>query len=223
MLKNLKSLFIIDVNDENPKKETPKKESIDKENKSIENRQTVSSISSTVSSSGMVDTKIIEKLLQAIENNNLEGFDYLEFKKSIKALEKIPMDEATKYRSAFATASTMGVTLDKLLKTVNHYIGVLDRENTTFSNAFKGQLAEKVSGKEKEIAQFENITKEKSEKIKQLTKEITKHQQQIAELKAKISDSKYKIDKTQNDFKISFDHLKSQFEADIIKMKEYLK
>ncbi len=229
MLKNLKSLFIVDDSEE----ETPKTASASNDKKAAtDNKEAASTVPPAVpksantaitSTDGTIDPKIVEKLLQAIEKNNLEGFDYLEYKKSLKALEKMPMDEATKYRSAFATASTMGVTLDKLLETVNFYIGVLDKENEQFLGAFKSQFNDKVSGREREIAQFESIIKEKSEQIKKLTEEITKHQQQIAELKTKVEESNNKINKTQNDFKVSYDHLKSQFEGDVIKMKQYLK
>lgn len=223
MLKNLKSLFIVEE-PEDDKKKVKKEEVTKTPNKQESTTTNTSTVSrTTTNTTGVVDAKIVEKLLQAIEANNLEGFDYLEFKKAIKALEKIPMDEATKYRSTFATASTMGVTLDKLLQTVKHYIAVLDKENNTFLKAFEGQLAQKVGSKEQEITQFDSIIKEKSEKIKQLTQEITKHQQQIAELRKVVDESKSKINKTQNDFKISYLNLRSQFEQDIEKMKQYLK
>ncbi|MDH7447727.1 hypothetical protein [Aquimarina sp. 2201CG14-23] len=226
MLKNLKSLFIVDDSEEENKKPEESKENTDVSSDKKPDASTPPPIPNTsvnTSSEGVLDTKIVEKLLQAIEKNNLDGFDYLEYKKSLKALEKMPMDEATKYRSAFATAATMGVTLEKLLKTTNFYIGVLDKENEQFLGAFKSQFDNKVSGREREIAQFESIIKEKSEQIKKLTEEIAKHQQQIGDLKAKVEESNSKINKTQNDFKVSYDHLKSQFTEDIVKMQKYLK
>ncbi|WBX73570.1 hypothetical protein PG913_12175 [Tenacibaculum pacificus] len=222
MLKNLKSLFFT----EDESKEEKKKEVVSKETpkKSAEKVSTINkSAPINFNATGSVDNAIVEKLLIAIENNNLEGFDYLEFKKALKALEKIPMDEATKYRSTYAAASTMGATLDSLLETINHYIGVLDTENSTFTKAFEGQLVAKIGNKEKEITQFEAVVNEKSEKIKQLTNEITKHQNQIEELKKLIADSSHKITKTQNDFKMSYLHLRTQLEQDAQKIKQYIK
>ena len=221
MLKNLKSLFIVDDSSDE------KKEPVDKNKPSAEKKEAPSTPKSTVdapiNTTGKVDDGILDKLLQAIEKNNLDGFDYLEFKKALKALEKIPMDEATKFRSTFATASTMGVTLDKLVESTTHYINVLDKENTTFLKAFEGQLTSKVGNKEKEIVQFDAIIKEKSAKIKQLTEEIAKHQTQITELRKIVDESKTKIDKTKNDFKLSYLHLRTQLEQDVEKMKQYLK
>ncbi|TCI93074.1 hypothetical protein [Tenacibaculum sp. M341] len=225
MLKNLKSLFIVEETTEE-KKETPKQAKAEKEvsQKNVEETSNVSPKTYTnTDTSGGVDGKIIEKLLGAIEKNNLEGFDYLEFKKAIKALEKMPMDEATKFRSTFATASTLGVTLDKLVASTGHYISILENENTTFLKAFEGQLTSNVGDKEKEITQFDAIIKEKSEQIKKLTEEITRHQTQIEELKKTVAESKSKIDKTRNDFKVSYLHLRSQLEQDVEKMKQYLK
>ncbi|MCG8183096.1 hypothetical protein [Tenacibaculum piscium] len=230
MLKKLKSLFFIeDESEKENKKQGEKQEITSKQEASkqasiinIENKSTViNSINNTTT--GNIDTKIVEKLLTAIENNNLEGFDYLEFKKALKALEKIPMDEATKYRSTYAAASTMGATLETLLETIKHYINILDAENNTFTKAFEGQLVAKVGNKQKEITQFEAVVNEKSAKIKQLTNEITTHQNQIEELKKLIADSSHKITKTQNDFKISYLHLRTQIEQDAQKIKEYIK
>lgn len=225
MLKNLKSLFIVEETTEE-KKETPKQAKAEKEapKKNVAETSNVSPKTYTnTDTSGSVDGKIIEKLLGAIEKNNLDGFDYLEFKKAIKALEKMPMDEATKFRSTFATASTLGVTLDKLVASTGHYITVLENENTTFLKAFEGQLTSNVGDKEKEITQFDAIIKEKSAQIKKLTEEITRHQTQIEELKKTVAESKSKIDKTRNDFKVSYLHLRSQLEQDVEKMKQYLK
>ena len=239
MLKNLKSLFIVEDTDEEAKNPsdvseknnaTPDKKDVVSEKKTtsampppIPKNVATTSSSVTGSTQGVLDTKIIEKLLQAIDKNNLEGFDYLEYKRSLKALGKMPMDEATKYRSAFATASTMGVTLDKLIETTNFYIGILNKENEQFTGAFKNQFDNKVSGREREITQFESVIKEKSEQIKKLTEEIAKHQQQIGDLRTKIEESNSKIIKTQNDFRESYNHLKTQFEEDIVKMNKYLK
>lgn len=224
MLKNLKSLFFVEEESEE-KKEAPKQEkkesSIKSSKSSIPDNTTT--VASPVNTSGSVDPKIIEKLLGAIEKNNLDGFDYLEFKKSIKALEKMPMDEATKYRSTFATASTLGVTLDKLISSTGHYINILENENNSFLKAFEGQLGSQVGNKEQEIVQFDAIVKEKSATIKKLTDEILKHQTQIATLKKEVTESRSKIDTTKNNFKISYLNLRSQLEQDLEKMKQYLK
>lgn len=222
MLKNLKSLFIVEEDSQVKNEQGESKDQTTSQESNI--KKPASSVTKSVTSeTGNIDQKIVEKLLQAIEKNNLEGFDYLEYKKSLKALEKMPMDEATKYRSAFATASTMGVTFDKLLETTKFYIGVLNKEKQEFSNTFKNQFNDKVSGREREIEEIGVVVKEKSSRIKTLTDEIIEHEKQIQILKNKLEESNAKIIKTQSDFKQSYDHLKSQLEGDIVKMQKYLK
>lgn len=59
---------------------------------------------------GKADPKFIDILLKSIEKNNLGGFDYIEYLSSLQKLDNMAMDEATKYKSKFVTAKTMGVT-----------------------------------------------------------------------------------------------------------------
>lgn len=215
MLNKLKSLFIVEEETETEKKE-PQKEA------NTKNAPIPKSTSPSVNL-GSVDSKIIEKLLKAFEDNNQEGFDYLEYKNALKALDKMPMDEATKYRSAFATASTIGTTLDKLTSSAQFYIAILDKENKTFLSSFDSQVKNKISSKENELKQFENLIKSKSEQIKQLTLDIQKHQTQIQEIKLKLKESRGMMQSTQDNFKSSYVKLKSQLEEDIVKMEKYLK
>ena len=64
-----------------------------------------------------LDERSMESLVGALERENLPGFDYLEFKQALERLQAMDMAEETAFKSAFATASTMGLTKDKLLKT----------------------------------------------------------------------------------------------------------
>ena len=72
-----------------------------------------------------LDEKSVDTLTKALNNANLPGFDYLEFKQSLGALSGLNMDEAMGIKSAFATAATMGVTKIKLKETAQHYKSVL--------------------------------------------------------------------------------------------------
>ena len=59
--------------------------------------------------------KVLMKLLAAIKDGQSDQFDYLKFKMSHQALLKMGMDESTAAKSAFLTASTMGITKENLL------------------------------------------------------------------------------------------------------------
>src|SRR5690242_18768533 len=116
-IKNLKSLFIEEAETTAPDASA---NSGSEKNSSRD--------AAPVASAGASDQRIMSALLKALEENNMDGFDFLEFKNSLKALSQMPLDEATKFRSAFATASTMGVTVAKLLDSVDYYKKVLIAE-----------------------------------------------------------------------------------------------
>ncbi|MEL6868102.1 MAG: hypothetical protein AAFP19_27010 [Bacteroidota bacterium] len=110
-----------------------------------------------------LDQKSVEFLTKALEKNNLPGFDYIEFKQSLGALSEMAMDESTAFKSAFATASTMGLTKAKLLETAQHYLKIIMREKTQFEAAMQKQMAHRVESKLQEV-----------EKLKE---QIVKHRQ----------------------------------------------
>ncbi len=217
-------MFIIEEETEKPeKKESNLHPSEDKNSpvgKSSYNKTVTKSNESTSTS---IDNKIVDKLLKAIDDNNLEGFDYLEFKKSLKALNSMALDEETKYKSAFATASTMGVTVNKLLDTVKHYLGVLETENKTFNNTFKNQFNQKISQKEKEIAQREEEINQRKKEIDRLNQEIQKSLTEIQTSRAKLVDTRQSLESTQNVFQSSYDFLTNQINEDVRKIEKYLK
>ena len=90
-----------------------------------------------------LDDKSMEYLTSALAKNNLPGFDYLEFKQSLGALASLNMDEATAYKSAFATASTVGLTKEKLLK--DRRIVIAHRDDTT-GKLYSGPAARTLLG-----------------------------------------------------------------------------
>lgn len=234
MFKNLKSLFIVNNTGENQKKEedTTLEDSIENaeylldeldEFDDFDEKLEAALSGEMIEKDGVVDNDIIEQLLLEVEKVDLEGFDYFEYKKALKALDKMPMNEVTKYRSAFVTASTMGVTLEDLLKSAAFYIAVLDAENEKVTADFEKKITERVGKKEKEVTQLKNKIQEKKALIKKLTEEIEQHENKITDLKYKVKDSKKELAEKQNNFKVTFDYLKSQFTIDIARMKEYLK
>lgn len=234
MFKNLKSLFIIETTEDNQKKEEELTSDSSVENAEyllgelddfddFDEKLEAALSGEMIEKEGVIDNQIIEQLLLEVEKNDLEGFDYFEYKKALKALDKMPMNEVTKYRSAFATASTMGVTLDDLLKSAAFYVSILDAENEKVNTDFEKKITESVGKKEEEIADLKNTIQEKKALIKKLTEEIETHENQITDLKYKVKDAKKELTENQNDFKVSFDYLKSQFTIDIARMKEYLK
>jgi predicted RNase H-like nuclease (RuvC/YqgF family) len=240
LFKNLKSLFIVSKDDspskDNPQEGTSDSPMVTPEGESVQEiieefsilddfdeRLEAALEGEIIDKDGIVDHKIVEQLLQEVGEKNIEGFDYFEYKQSLKVLDKMPMNEATKYRSAFATASTMGVTLQTLLESAEFYLGILDQQDEHFRNEANAKKQKQVDKKESEASRLEKQIENYKDQIKRLKEKISKNQLRIEELEREVKIDKVKLEKDRNNFVASFNFLRSQFADDIAKMKKYLK
>ncbi|WP_259014154.1 hypothetical protein [Emticicia fluvialis] len=172
---------------------------------------------------GKASDKFYDILLGAMEANNQEGFDYLEFKKSLKTLAQMPMDEKTRYLSAFAAAQAMGITPQKLSESAGFYLKVLQTEDSKFLESVNAQRQKQIGNKEKAIADMDATIKAKGEQIAKLTLEIQEHQADMEKMKAEISDAVVKIETTLSDFHATYSELTAQISKDVDNMTKYLK
>ena len=228
----LKSVFILDDENDNKKAAEKGQKEQAKENKASakSNEPTVSAHDITIDiqnttppASGKPDTKFVDILLKAVEKDNLDGFDYLEYKSSLQSLSGMDMDDATRYKSALAMAQTMGASPDKLISTAQHYLKTLDSEKTKFQTALKGQKAKQVTGKESSITKLgENIAKKK-QRILDLQKEIEADTKKMKAMKTEINNAVSKVQKTSDNFHFAYNVVTGQIVDDIEKMKAYLK
>src|SRR5690349_1625916 len=86
------------------------------------------------------DQKSVDFLENALVKQTQAGFDYLKFKQSIDQLAGLKLDGPTALKSAFATASTMGVTKDSLIDSAKHYLKILGEEKKQFDQALTNQV-----------------------------------------------------------------------------------
>jgi hypothetical protein len=221
-----KGVFVqVDPNAVNQPKQVEQKAAptASKETVATTPQSTVKSTYSAPVAGGAVNEKFMQALFGAMEAANLDGFDYFEFKLSIQNLASMPMDEATRYKSAFAMASTMGATPDKLVNSALHYLDVLKNENIKFSQVAENQRAAQVGNKQGQADNLEAVVKQKAEQIKQLTLEIDQHRQEVTKLKDEITQATAKVEQTQKDFGATYQSLVGQIEVDVTNMKNYLK
>ena len=232
MFDKLKSLFIAD-DEEFTRKVTGK--SIPKEEpkladqsavKGTKEKMTTSSSIPTDSSNvkkGKVSDKFTNILFAAIEKADQEGFDYLEFRNSLASLRKMDMDEATRFKSAYAMAQTMDATPGQLISSANHYLSVLAQEEQKFGSALVNQRERQIGDKKQELEKVSQAIRSKAEQIKRLSAEIEQHQQQLATLEKEVQQAAGKVENTQRNFVASYQAIVSQIQGDVEKMKQYLK
>ena len=174
-------------------------------------------------SSGSISDKFVEVLASALEKNNQEGFDYFEFRQSLKNLAKMPMDEQTRFQSAYAMAQTMGVTPTKLVESAKHYLGVLNVEQSRFSEAHAQQKSKLIGNREEEAKNLDAAILQKAEQIKLLTQEIEQNRQRSEQIQKEISESTIKIESTKADFEATFANVVAQIQEDVAKIQQHLK
>ncbi len=225
-IKNLRGLFVTESSDKSDSKDTAEisEGKTETDQKSEPQQHEVSEVTFTPeSTSGTISPKFTKILLEAIEKHNMQGFDYLEFKNSVRSLSKMDMDEATKFKSAFAMAQTMGAKSSALLDSAKHYLNILVQEKKKFDSAAAQQMTSKIELKKKEISQNEKAIRTKEAQIKKLESEITALRSKVGKADSSLKSEEAKVRKTQSDFVASYNNLYNQIQADIEKMTNYLK
>lgn len=223
MLKKLKSLFIVEDDSTkatgNPKaSQTPKQET----SKQAPTQPKVKvDTTPTPKGEGKPDEKFVNRLLQAIEEANLEGFDYLEYKQSLQSIDDMNMDEATMFKSSLAMAKTMGATPEKLVSSAQHYIKVLEKEEKKFQDALTNQQQRVVSGRQQTISKMEETIKAKEARIEELKTEIIKDKEALDATQKAAENDASKIHLTKTGFYSAYHIVVDQIKDDLEKMQKH--
>ncbi len=216
-----KSLFIVQEENEQatqPTEEQTTAPTPTPTNKTTEPKPEVS----TAPAKGEITNKFLEALNSAIQSKNIEGFDYLEFKEGLKSLEKMPMDEATRFQAAFSMAKAMGATAPKLYESGAFYLKVLDDEYSKFTEALRGQQNNNIEGKKTEIKSINEGINQRMQQIQVLQNEITNFQQKIKILEQDVAESAKKIETTRSNFDTTFQSIRSGISNDLELIKKHL-
>ena len=169
-----------------------------------------------------LDEKSIEFISKAIEKANLPGFDYLEFRMAVDNLKRMNLDEAIAFKSAFATASTMGLTKEKLLETAAHYKAVVQKEKEQFDAASAKQQDMKVGANLQQVAELQRVINDNEAKIRQLQSEIDTARGKIRELDFERDGAAAKIEEAKTKYLFTHQSINNQMEQDMANIQKYL-
>lgn len=147
-----------------------------------------------------LNEKMVNFMLQAIRNKHEAGLDYLRFKQSVKNLMAMNMDEMTAVKSAYVTASTMGLDKQNLLTSIQSYQAIVNSERDKFIETLKKQIDSQVEEPKNSIGKTRDQIESHKNKIAQLEQEIKMMTEKISELEAEIATSEEKIEKTRQEF-----------------------
>ena len=165
-----------------------------------------------------LDQKSVNALTKAILNNHLEDFDYLKFKTSVDNLESIQPDEATRFKTTYLTAQTLGLSKDHLLDTARHYQQVLTREKEKFTSALQNKMNEAIEGKKDEARRIEQEINQKKRKLEQLKKDIAALEKRGGSIDTEVEKAKTRIRNTRDKFVTAIDYFEKTIAADIEKI-----
>lgn len=221
MFDKLKRIFIVE--DETAKKSSQENSPSSSTQQESTRQSSSASVDLSTSKEGTPKEKFTNILFGAIEANDIEGFDYLEYKESLQSLAKMNMDEATQYKSAFAMAQTMGATPQLLLESIQHYKNILGKEQSKFAQALENQRSKQIEGEKQRISQLETGIETKRQQLEQLKKQIESDMANLDKAKAGLSSAASRIDSTKANFVASYNMILNQLDSDMQKITTYLK
>lgn len=169
-----------------------------------------------------IDNRSLEFIAQAIEKNNLPGFDYFEFKRAVAQLSTMNLDEATAHKSAFATAATLGITKEKLIETAGYYRNVVEKEKEHFSQALDHQNNTKVSARQLEVSRLRDQIERHKIEIARLQDEIAGYLNQADAADASIKQESEKLEKSKIAFEKAHQSVIMTIDRDVEQMHKHL-
>jgi hypothetical protein len=170
-----------------------------------------------------INTEMLAILNKAVEDANIEGFDYLEFREALAGYADLPMTEQQKYEAVYRTIKVMGVTLDKLLSSIDHYIGILGQQHTAFIANVDNAVKEQVESKVADIANDEQNIANALAEINRLNELVVKTQQEVLAKKNEVAQNQQQIDMTRSSFEATYNVVVGKLNEDKTKMTTFLK
>jgi hypothetical protein len=219
MLDKLKRLFIVE---EEATAEEKLEQASQSDIKTTANDSPINPVKVDASIVGQVDQKYMDILLGAVEKNNQEGYDYLEYKQTLQSLQNMGMDEGTKFKSALAMATTMGASKDKILQSGATYLKVLQNEQQKFDEALNAQNQKLAQAQNSGISNLETGINAKQKQVENLLAEIEKDKARLEEVKGEINQSAQKIQQTAANFISAYQLVSNQIIQDLEKVKQYI-
>ena len=169
-----------------------------------------------------IDPRSLEFITQAIEKNNLPGFDYFEFKRAVTQLGAMKLDEPTAYKSAFTTAATLGITKEKLIETAGYYRNVVEKEKEHFAQALENQTATKVAARQQEVSRLRDQIERHKIEIARLQDEIGGYLNQADAAEASVKSESEKLEKSKTAFEKAHQSVLTTIDRDVEGMHKYL-
>lgn len=172
--------------------------------------------------SGELMEKFRNIFQKTLDEHDMEGFDYLEFRHSLKSMQNISGDEATCFQSIFATAQTLGASKKSLIQSVDYYRKVLKQEKSKFEETLAAQKHKRKETLDEQLEEERKALRKKREHIETLRREIDGHEERMEEISRMIAESDQRITTTRRAFEHTLLEFLERMEEDREKIKQYI-
>ncbi|MFZ6757667.1 hypothetical protein ACO0K9_10695 [Undibacterium sp. Ji50W] len=159
---------------------------------------------------------------------------YSALAEAIAALAELPLDEATRYRSAFAVLrKTQQRTVEQVMQAITTHMDVLVAEQSRFSSQSHAAEEAEIHARLQEVKalgsaitqgrqQIEQLRNETEQRISKVQEDLERKQLRAAELEREADMRKKAIEKTVQDFTLAANTVKARLEADQLRISQHL-
>jgi hypothetical protein len=167
---------------------------------------------------GTVDKTLLNKLCQVLDEQSLEGIDYLKFKKSVDSLKTIQPEEDIRFTTSFLTLKATNASFSKeyLLHSIDKYIALMEQERRVGMDELKSLRSKNIDVKEKEV-------EEARKKMENMKIEIQKLIHFISETETIVTAKKNEFAIKEIDFNATIDSMVKQLKNDKTKIETIIK
>jgi len=215
----------VDVKDDAPKTEKPQAqdETVQEEVIEVQTPKAPVALASTPATvaQGQEDDQIKEDLVKALDEANIEGYDYFEFRQALINMEGVIKTEPERFKATYAAVGAM-ITPERLIETALHYVGVLEKKGESFQGYVQQMTAEKVTANEEAAADADNRIQEIQAQIDQLNQNVAELLENKKVFQQEAIDAGAKIQQVQMNFNTTCTSIIRKIQSDAKKIETYL-
>ncbi len=213
--------------EEETTQETTQEESAEEASISVTNSGAANPIQSfniPVTGDGVFDKNFGDSFQKVLDDNNLQGIDYLEFSKAIKQMGG-SLNDSMAFQTVFTTlrVGDASLTKQKLASAIDHYINVLKEEEKEFKTEMADNVEREINARRKEAADLNTKNADLVQQIQNINEQISQNQQKALQLNAEAADFEAKIGQTHKNFTVTLAHMISGLETDKVKIEQLIK
>jgi len=174
---------------------------------------------------GVFDQRFNDSFQELIAANNIPGIDYFEFRQAVAQMSGVAgLNETSTLQIAYTNLKVGDPTLtkEKLMNSVDHYVGVLSEEESEFNEELASQTGSEVDSKRNRAIELNAENEDLVAQINEINAKIRENQAKAIELNNEASHAEANISQTSKNFIKTLTHVKSKLDTDKQKISDLI-